>query len=85
MGTANKTDANLLRPLILSGPAVERDRGVKDPNDAVRPDEQLWYERALAQDAEISASEMEFFATLRSREWLGSTPARLHKSVRRRG
>jgi hypothetical protein len=64
---ATKTDPNLLRPLVLSGPAVERDRRVKDLNDSVKPDEEVWYEKALAQDAEISASEVEFFATLRGR------------------
>jgi hypothetical protein len=67
MATVTNADPNLLRPLVLSGPAVERDRRVKDQNDSVRPDEVVWFEKALAQDAEISASEVEFFATLRSR------------------
>jgi hypothetical protein len=68
MTTATTTaDPNLLRPFVLSGPAVERDRRVKDKNDSFRPDEEVWFEKALAQDAEISASEVEFFANLRRR------------------
>ena len=67
MATAKNADSNLLRPLVLNGPAVERDRRVKDQSDSIRPNENVWFEKALAQDAEISASEVEFFATLRSR------------------
>jgi hypothetical protein len=67
MAAAANADPNLLRPLVLSGPAVERVRRVKDKNDSTRPDEEGCFEKALAQDAEISASEVEFFATLRSR------------------
>jgi len=60
-------DPNLFKPLILNGPAVERDRQVKDQNDAVRPSEQEWLRQAAAQEEEMSASEVEFFATLRDR------------------
>jgi hypothetical protein len=67
MAAAKNADPNLLRPLVLSGPAVERDRRVKDQSDSIRPNENVWFEKALAQDAEISASEVEFFATLRGR------------------
>jgi len=67
MDAATKADPNLLRPPVLSGPAVERDRCIRDLNDSTRPEEDVWYKKALAQDAEISASEVEFFATLRNR------------------
>jgi hypothetical protein len=60
-------DPNLLKPMVLNGPAVERDRKVKDQNDSVKPNEADWLARALAQDTEASKSEVAFFATLRSR------------------
>jgi len=60
-------DPNLFKPLELNGPAVERDRQVKDQNDAVKPNEAEWLKHAATQDAEISAFEVKFFATLRSR------------------
>jgi hypothetical protein len=67
MATEKNADPNLLRPLVLGGPAVERDREVRDESDLIRANENVWFEKALAQDAEISASEVEFFATLRGR------------------
>ena len=67
MATEQNADPNLLRPLGLGGPAVERDRQVRDQSDLIRANENVWFEKALAQDAEISASEVEFFATLRGR------------------
>jgi hypothetical protein len=60
-------DPNLFKPLTLNGPAVDRDRAVKDHNDSVKPNEDDWLGRALAQDDDTSASEVSFFATLRSR------------------
>ena len=60
-------DPNLLRPLVLTGPAVEEDRKVKDENDARKPNEEEWLKRAVAQNGASSAAEVEFFATLRSR------------------
>jgi hypothetical protein len=67
MATEKNADPNLLRPLVLGGPAVERDRQVRDQSDLIRASDTVWFEKALAQDAEISASEVEFFATLRRR------------------
>ena len=46
---------------------TDDDRQVKDQNDSVKPDEQVWLQNSLAQDAEVSASEVEFFKTLRGR------------------
>jgi hypothetical protein len=63
-----KDDASLLRPQILSGPAVVRDDSIKDLNHSPTPDEEVWYKNSLAQDAEISASEVEFFKVLRSQK-----------------
>ena len=60
-----KDDPNLLKPQTLSGSAVVRDRAVKDRNDALRPDEDVWFENFLAQDAEMTASETQFMAELR--------------------
>jgi hypothetical protein len=60
-------DPNLLKPLNLNGEAAERDRKVKDENDAVKPNEAEWLARAAEQDSTTSAFEVEFFATLRSR------------------
>lgn len=60
-------DPTLFQPLELGGPAVERDRAVKDQNDAVKADENAWLERAFAQNDQASASEVNFFATLRGR------------------
>jgi len=62
-----ESDANLLKPQVLSGDAVLRESRVKDLNHAPVPDEEEWYKRALAQDAEITASQEVFFATLRER------------------
>ena len=66
MATA-KADPNLLKPFAPSGPAVERDRSVKDRNDSIKPKEAVWLEQAAAQESNISAEEVEFFAMLRSR------------------
>lgn len=63
-----KSDPNLLKPQSLDGGAVVRDREVKDINHSPPPDEDVWYENSLAQDAQVSASEVEFFSTLRSHE-----------------
>ena len=60
-------DPNLLRPLVLTGEAVDRDRAVKDQNDSVKPDEGDWLERAFAQNTASSKVEVEFFTTLRGR------------------
>ena len=61
-------DASLLKPQTLSGPAVVRDNSIKDVNHSPPPDEEVWYQNSLAQDAEISASEVEFFKTLRDQK-----------------
>jgi hypothetical protein len=60
-------DPNLLKPLVLNGPAVERDRAVKDQNNSVKPNEDDWLSRAFEQDDNASAAEVSFFATLRGR------------------
>jgi hypothetical protein len=39
---------------------------IKDLDHSPAPDEEVWYKNSLAQDAEISASEVEFFKVLRS-------------------
>jgi hypothetical protein len=68
MATVKATkDANLLKPLVLSGSAVEEDRKVKDQNDANKPDESEWLKRAKAQNGASSAIEVSFFTTLRER------------------
>jgi hypothetical protein len=63
-----KNEASLLRPQVLSGPAVVRDNSIKDLNHSPVPEEEVWYKNSLAQDAEISASEVEFFKALRSQQ-----------------
>jgi hypothetical protein len=60
-------DQNLLKPQKLSGNVVKRDAGVKDLNHSPAPDEGVWLKNSLAQDAEITASQESFFATLRER------------------
>jgi hypothetical protein len=60
-----KLDPNLLKPQSLSGSAVARDRAVRDENHSPRPDEDVWFENFLAQDAEMTASEVQFMAELR--------------------
>jgi hypothetical protein len=67
MAARATNDSDLFKPLKLSGEAIERDRQVKDRNHAVKPSEAEWLARAEAQDADISASETEFFITLRER------------------
>jgi hypothetical protein len=68
MANAKATnDPNLLKPLVLSGQAVEEDRKVKDQNDSNKPDESEWLKRAKAQNSATSAIEVSFFATLRER------------------
>ncbi len=64
MSAAN---SNLLKPQQLSGSAVARDNAVKDFNHSPLPDEQVWLQNSLAQDAEITASQESFFSTLRER------------------
>jgi hypothetical protein len=62
-----KADVELLKPLVLEGPAVERDAKVKDHNDSQKPEEDTWLKNALHQSAAVEASEQDFFATLRKR------------------
>jgi hypothetical protein len=64
---STKSDPNLLKPQILSGEAVVRESGVKDLNHSPAPNEEEWYKKSLGQDAEITASQETFFATLRER------------------
>jgi hypothetical protein len=64
--TANP-DPKLLKPQVLGGAAVVRESGVKDLNHSPAPDEEVWYKNSLAQDAEITACQETFFATLRER------------------
>ncbi|MBX9710675.1 MAG: hypothetical protein K2X60_06540 [Xanthobacteraceae bacterium] len=66
MDHANEA-AFMLEPLVLSGPAIERDNLVKDRNHSPKPDEAVWCVSLHEQDAEISACEVGFFETLRSR------------------
>jgi hypothetical protein len=61
------SDPNLLKPLVLTGAAVEEDRKVKDQNDSHKPNEGEWLERAIAQNGATSAAEVTFFSTLRAR------------------
>jgi hypothetical protein len=65
--TAANANPNLLKPQKLTGSAVERDEGVKDLNHSPAPDEEAWLKNSLDQDAEITASQESFFATLRER------------------
>jgi hypothetical protein len=62
-----KNSTSLLEPLVLSGSAVERDRGVKDMNHSPKPDEAVWIRNLQEQDSQVSAAEVGFFETLRSR------------------
>jgi hypothetical protein len=50
-------------------------------NHSPVPDEEVWYNNSLAQDAEISASEVEFFEALRG-EKKGLTTRPLAKPAR---
>jgi len=61
-------DPRLLVEFELTGPAVERDRSVKDNNNAGKTIEQEWIEAGRRLDAEISASEVEFFEEMRRRQ-----------------
>lgn len=67
MAAKASNDPNLLKPLLLTGKAVEEDQKVKDQNDSVKPDENDWLARALAQDDAATTVEVEFFSVLRSR------------------
>jgi hypothetical protein len=60
-------DARLLQPLSFSGVAFERDRAIKDENDASKSVEQEWADRIAEQDAIMSERETEFFTELRAR------------------
>ena len=61
-------DPRLLEPFVLAGPAVERDRSVKDINDAKKTNEQAWLEAAQKIDDFMSESEVAFFKEMRSRQ-----------------
>lgn len=67
MAAKASNDPNLLKPFVLTGQAVEEDRNVKDQNDSVKPNENDWLTRALAQDGAATTVEVEFFSVLRSR------------------
>lgn len=62
-----QNQADLLAPLVLEGPAVERDEQVKDHNDYARSDEESWLAVARGQADQISAGEVAFFDELRGR------------------
>jgi hypothetical protein len=47
---------------------VERDRAIKDNNDAGKTIEQEWIEAGHRIDAAISASEVDFFEEMRRRQ-----------------
>lgn len=66
MDHANKA-SSMLEPLVMSGPAIERDESVKDRNHSPTPDEALWSTNLHRQAGEISACEVSFFETLHGR------------------
>jgi hypothetical protein len=61
-------DPRLLEPFALAGPAVDRDRSVKDNNDAEKTNEDKWLESASKMDGDMSAAEVDFFAEMRRRQ-----------------
>jgi hypothetical protein len=61
-------DPRLLEPFVLAGPAVERDRSVKDNNNAEKTNEENWLEAAERMDSDMSAAEVDFFAEMRRRQ-----------------
>lgn len=63
----NIDNQRLLQPTLLTGPAVDRVRAIKDKNNAEKTDEELWAENGRRLDAEISDIEKGFFATFKSR------------------
>jgi hypothetical protein len=65
---AESTDVKIAGPLLLDGPAVERDNCVRDKNDGPRPVEAEWLARGEALDSDLSKSEVEFFVELRKRQ-----------------
>jgi hypothetical protein len=60
-------DPRLLEPLVLVGPAVDRDRQMKDKDDAPKSIEQEWIDIGHRVDAAISALEVQFFDELKRR------------------
>jgi hypothetical protein len=61
-------DPRLLEQLNLTGPAVERDRSVKDHNNAEKTNEQIWLEAASKMDDDMASCEVDFFAEMRRRQ-----------------
>jgi hypothetical protein len=66
MSTSNSL--KLLEPLVLTGPAVDRDSAIKDRNDAPVAIESLWIDRLNAQNELVSKAEVAFITELRSRQ-----------------
>ena len=63
----SSNDSRLLEPIKFGGPAFERDRLIKDKNDANKSDEARWSDTMREQDAAMSDQESEFFAELPER------------------
>jgi hypothetical protein len=63
----SSNDPKLLEPLVLSGPAVERDERVRDKNNAPCADEGEWIQNLKIQNDSISKAEAGFFAELHRR------------------
>lgn len=60
-------DPRLLAPFKVAGKAVDRERNVRDDNDAPKTDEQIWLAMAAEQNDEISTLEEKYLDELRRR------------------
>ena len=63
----SSTDPRLLAPRAFPAAACKLEQAIRDNNNSEKTKEELWIDAAREQNAEISSSQVDFFAELRTR------------------
>jgi hypothetical protein len=62
----SSTDPRLLAPRAFPAAAYRQEETIRDQNNSEKTKEQLWLDAAREQNTEVSSSQVDFFAELRT-------------------